>query len=686
MTDILAALAEFCESSLLDRVTAAEAETDFMRRAHSRLEQMSTDARALFNVPNLDELMTHEDHVEDALKYFSKLVGDTAWLPVAVELLPSADPKAELQRWQKTGYLAHSAPLLDGGESGLLFARDGFLILRVPPHQTGRYLQPFLKSKQVQRLHDPQRKFSIPTPRRSTFTPSMVESGQMVYDGALPPGFDRQTAGNGVRVAVIDSGIDHMHPELEGKVVAFKDFTDEGRGDLCGHGSHCAGTIAAQNTGNHGVLGISPGAELIDAKIFDESGTGNTMSIAAAVRWAADNGAKVISMSLGGGHQTDGSSLLSRVCENVAIEQDVVIVIAAGNDGQAGSISIPGDTPSALTVGAIDKNGELADFSSRGPTLDESVTGSKPNLVAPGVEIVSVSSGQRENGFDYEASDGTSMACPHVAGAAAALWSYAPNLSAKQVRQLLEDTCSPINGSLHEVGRGLVNVPDALAKSKGMARAGLPALPKIGKGTKNALFLLTPALLAWFLWPSSNPNSEETVPLISAPPIAMEVPAPSEPDQPVHEEDPSVITPGNSPSASFRSNRRAELTRPTSRPDVCSKQPRCFCLWKDENVLERRVQPGETLNQWSELFSIDRSELAAWNGIESTANIATGDKLLVSTKGLEIQTHRIRRGDVAGVLAEKRGVSVTELAKQNCLSNLDKIYKGQPLLLIKNER
>jgi LysM repeat protein len=480
-----------------------------------------------------------------------------------------------------------------------------------------------------------------------------------------------------------------MHPELAGKVVAFKDFTDEGRGDLCGHGSHCAGTIAAQNTGGHGILGIAPGVELIDAKIFDESGTGDTMAIAAAVRWAADNGAKVISMSLGGGHQTDGSSLLTRVCENVASEQDIVIVIAAGNDGQAGSISVPGDTASALTVGAIDKNTQLAEFSSRGPTLDESVTGIKPNLVAPGVEIVSVSSGQVKNGVDYEAADGTSMACPHVAGAAAALWAYAPKLSANQVRELLENSCTPVEGSHHEVGHGLVNVPNALASSRRIALAAWPKLPKLGKGNQKAVFVLAAVALAWFLWPSSNQDSEETDPL-GAPPIAKLVPKPSPP--PVSPSDPTANTetilpiPNDTPVASFRSDRLAELSRPDSKPDLCSTQPRCFCVWKKEGIIERQVQSGETLNQWSELFAVPRNDLAAWNGIGNTANIAQGDKLLVSMESLSFQTHRIRRGDVAGVIANRNGLPTSLLAKQNCLKDLNKIFNGQHLLIVKEKQ
>jgi|GEM_PF-5920269 len=690
MADLLAALTDFCDQSLLDRLTEVEAESAFIRRAKNRLEQMTAEMRTSFNLPNFDLLMTSDDHVEDALKYFSRLVSDTAWYPVAVELDRSANPEEELKRWQDVGYLAHASPLLDGGQSGLLFARDGFLLLRVPPHQTGRYLRPFLKSQRVLRLHDPQKKLSRPLPRRSQWQPSMVESGNMVYHGALPADFDRNTAGEGIRVAVIDSGIDHMHPELAGKVVAFKDFTDEGRGDYCGHGSHCAGIIAAQNAGGHGVLGIAPGVELLDAKVLDEDGTGDTTSIAAAVRWAADNGARVISMSLGGGHQTDGRSLLTRVCENVAREQDVVIVIAAGNEGDAGmgTISIPGDTKSALTVGAIDKDGRLANFSSRGPTVDESATGSKPNLVAPGVDIVSVSSGQVRDGADYVAFQGTSMACPHVAGAAAALLAYAPNLSADKVRDLLQDNCTPMEGALHEVGEGILNVPNALANASGSGLFGWTASEGMSNTKQWGLSVVATAIAIWFFWPSGTADDIKTEqPSGTVPPIAEIAATPNPPS--VAETPASMPTPETTPQdhggpiAERRSERFAELSRPTRRADVCSTNPKCFCYWEKEGVIERRVREGETLNKWAEMFDVPREELAGWNGLKSTANIAAGDKLLLSTEALDVKTHRIRNGQAMGVIAVNGKLKQSQLQRHNCISNPDKIYIGQPLLLLK---
>ncbi|WP_433308664.1 S8 family peptidase [Micromonospora sp. CA-269861] len=282
---------------------------------------------------------------------------------------------------------------------------------------------------------------------------------------AAPDAWKAGYTGKGVRVAVLDTGADFTHPDLAGRVVDRADFTAEG-GDAVdhnGHGTHVASTIAGTGAAAHGQRrGVAPDAKLVIGKVLDDHGYGEDSGIIAAMEWAATR-ADVINMSLGGSDADDGTDPLSLAVDGLSRSTGTLFVIAAGNSGAA--ISSPGSAASALTVGAVDRDDKIADFSSRGPLVTSNVA--KPELVAPGVDIVAARAAgtNLQDPIDryYEAISGTSMASPHVAGAAALLAQRHPDWSGERLKAALVGAADPLTGiDPYAVGAGRLNAARAL--------------------------------------------------------------------------------------------------------------------------------------------------------------------------------------------------------------------------------
>ncbi len=251
--------------------------------------------------------------------------------------------------------------------------------------------------------------------------------------------------GKGIVVAVLDTGIDRTHPAFAGIELIEEDFTDEGNGDVLGHGTHCAGTIFGR-TGPFGRIGIAPGVQrALIGKIIGVKGGGTSARLAKAMEWAAENGANVISMSVGIDFTALAKQMEDRLPERVAMSRALeayratvrlfetvtlsikaksafgspsIFIAAAGNDTdrEAGpdcelSVTPPANSEGFMSVGAV---GYAAGNTSRMAVARFSNTG--PNICAPGVNIVSA-----RPGGDLVTMSGTSMAAPHVAGVAA-LW------------------------------------------------------------------------------------------------------------------------------------------------------------------------------------------------------------------------------------------------------------------------
>ena len=247
--------------------------------------------------------------------------------------------------------------------------------------------------------------------------------------------------GAGVRVGVIDTGIDASHPDLAGKVLAWRDFIGDKPEpyDDQGHGTHVAGTIAGGASSGL-AIGVAPDAKLIVAKIFSASGSTSTEKILAAMQWIADpdgdsstaDAPVICSNSWGGG---PGRKVFLEATKNwVAL--GIFPSFAAGNSGPgAGTVGTPGGFLEAFAVGATDLNDQIASFSSRGPVTWDGATFTKPDVSAPGKAVTSAKAGG-----GYTALSGTSMATPHISGVLALLYQAKPTLTIAEARELLERT------------------------------------------------------------------------------------------------------------------------------------------------------------------------------------------------------------------------------------------------------
>ncbi|QKS73355.1 S8 family peptidase [Paenalkalicoccus suaedae] len=278
--------------------------------------------------------------------------------------------------------------------------------------------------------------------------------GQVPYGVTRVQGVTAQNAGfngNGIRVAVLDTGIDRSHPDLQANVRGgYSVFTDVANRDPYfdgdGHGTHVAGTVAAARNGV-GVIGVAPNASLYAVKVLNNNGSGSLAGIAQGIEWSVNNNMNVINMSLG---SSQGSSILQAYTD-LAYQRGILVVAAAGNSGNAAgntdTVNFPARYSSAMAVAATDQNNRRGSFSSTGPTVE---------ISAPGVGVLSTLPGNR-----YGSLNGTSMAAPHVAGVAAQVWQAKPNLSNVQLRQLLNSTATPL-GSSFQYGSGLVQSANAI--------------------------------------------------------------------------------------------------------------------------------------------------------------------------------------------------------------------------------
>jgi subtilisin family serine protease len=254
--------------------------------------------------------------------------------------------------------------------------------------------------------------------------------------------------GNAVPVGVVDTGVDDTHPDLAGKVVANQNFTDDGDTlDHVGHGTHVASTITGSGAASGGrYRGVAPDARLYSAKVCVSYGCQESW-ILAGMQWvAAEQNAKVVNMSLGGG-DTPEVDPLEQAVQTLTAQYGTLFVIAAGNSGEDASVGSPATADDALAVGAVTKTDELASFSSRGPRVGDSAL--KPEITAPGVDIVAARGKDGEIGPPtgpegrYLRLSGTSMATPHVSGAAAILAHRHPDWKSAQLKAALMAAAKP---------------------------------------------------------------------------------------------------------------------------------------------------------------------------------------------------------------------------------------------------
>ena len=272
--------------------------------------------------------------------------------------------------------------------------------------------------------------------------------------------------GAGVKVAIVDTGIDMDHPDFAGRIQATRDFTGKGSAaDGHGHGTHVASIAAGSGAASGSrYVGVAPAALLYVAKVLTDEGGGMMSDVMAGIEWAVDEGAQVINLSLGAPGPGDGDDALSVLCD-AAVEEGVVVCAAAGNSGPgAGTVGPPGVARLVITVGASNKSDGMASFSSRGPTSDGRT---KPDVVFPGVGIVAARAAGTSMGTPvdarYTSASGTSMATPHATGAVALLLEAYSSLAPADVKDVLMRTAKDLGLDGNTQGAGRSQVYNAYA-------------------------------------------------------------------------------------------------------------------------------------------------------------------------------------------------------------------------------
>ncbi|MFB9209141.1 S8 family serine peptidase [Nonomuraea spiralis] len=277
--------------------------------------------------------------------------------------------------------------------------------------------------------------------------------------------WQRGFTGQGVTVAVLDSGYDPTHPDLKDVVTQSRNFSDEPDiTDRVGHGTHVTSIVAGAG---EKYRGVAPGARVAFGKL---GSVPTDSAILAGMEWAAKEvKAKIVNLSLGGPDEP-GLDPLEQAVNTLSQDTGTLFVVAAGNEGESG-VSSPGSADAALTVGAVDRSDQVAAFSSRGPRIGDHAV--KPDLTAPGVDIVAAAAAGTADGT-HVAMSGTSMATPHMVGAAAILAQRHPDWSGQQLKAALVGSARPTDGATpYQQGTGRVDVLRSLAQEVIAAPSGV---------------------------------------------------------------------------------------------------------------------------------------------------------------------------------------------------------------------
>ncbi|MFD4957177.1 S8 family serine peptidase [Microbacterium sp. NPDC058389] len=279
-----------------------------------------------------------------------------------------------------------------------------------------------------------------------------------------PEAWEEGYTGEGVTVAVLDTGYDDTHPDLAGRVLPGATSFVPGQDvatDVQGHGTHVASTIAGTGAASDGThRGVADDADLLIGKVLGDDGYGQDSWIIAGMEWAASN-APIVSMSLGSQEASDGTDLMAAAVDRLSEETGALFVIAAGNSSAPETIGSPGSAASALTVGSVDDpTGALSWFSSQGPLTRSGTL--KPDIVGPGNDVTAARSADSGGEGFYVSMSGTSMATPHVAGAAAILKQRHPEYTGAQLKAALTSTTADVGLTSYQGGTGLLDVDAAI--------------------------------------------------------------------------------------------------------------------------------------------------------------------------------------------------------------------------------
>ncbi|WP_438448846.1 S8 family peptidase [Gorillibacterium sp. sgz5001074] len=321
------------------------------------------------------------------------------------------------------------------------------VVCRFPAQADFKALESHAMVKRVENDHTfsihvlpSRRQVSVSAPCASVKKPQIVPWG-VGRIGA--PGIWSKLQGGAIRVAVLDTGVSGTHPDLK-VVKVYNTIAGKPSYDQNGHGTHVAGTIAALKN-KFGVVGVAPRVRIYAVKAFDKSGNGFTSDIVQGLAWCIKNKMHVINMSFG--MEEDSATVAEQIKR--AHAKGIVLVASAGNNGTgSGTIDFPARMEEVIAVAASTPDDGVADFSSRGTGI---------SVTAPGEGICSTIPGK-----SYTQMDGTSMAAPHVSGAAALLLAKRRTLTPDRIRQLLQTTATLLPGdTANDQGAGLIQAKEA---------------------------------------------------------------------------------------------------------------------------------------------------------------------------------------------------------------------------------
>ncbi len=281
-------------------------------------------------------------------------------------------------------------------------------------------------------------------------------TGTLDADIDAPEAWEIATGSSGIKIAILDSGIDLDHEDFVGKVTDIINFTDSPtKDDIYGHGTHVAGIAAANTNNGIGVAGVAPQSTLMNVKALADNGYGAYSWIVEGIIWATDNGADVINLSLGGPRKSE----FLEDAVNYAWDNEVVIVAAAGNSANP-SKTYPGYYENCIAVAATNNNDVKASFSSYGNWVDVAAPGENVYSTFPNHEFYLQTVYGRSLNYDF--GSGTSMSTPFVAGIAALVWDTEYGTGAQSVRDRIEQTADAVSGTGSYWTWGRVNACNAV--------------------------------------------------------------------------------------------------------------------------------------------------------------------------------------------------------------------------------
>lgn len=408
-----------------------------------------------------DEAATARGHLNNGTGLTLQSVGGSDTLPVSEQSIPEGEGVV----FHDLGVAVVNAPPEELAAVNATVARSSSLYLMEPEryvHTYGTVDLTYLRGYRdaVNQLYDTMVGLDPATTGQTGASADVVyDESQLSWGLQATRVPDSRFTGKGVKVAVLDTGLDLTHPDFTGRTIVTQSFVEgEGVQDGNGHGTHCCGVACGARRPHHlPRYGIAYEADLYVGKVLNDGGRGTDAGIIAGIQWAMSQNCDIISMSLGSAVEKGQaySAVFQQIAER-ALARGSLIIAAAGNDsdrarGKISPVSHPANCPDIFSVAAVDRRLKTAWFSNAGLNPG----GGKIDLAAPGMDVTSSWPAPDL----YKALDGTSMAAPHAAGIAALFLESAPGARGRSLWAYLTQRAKPLSANSKDVGAGLIQAP-----------------------------------------------------------------------------------------------------------------------------------------------------------------------------------------------------------------------------------